>query len=380
MRYFFVLNFQRTIHLLESEIIEFSIVLYDAIECKSTEQFREFVRPTLHPKLLAFDTKVTGIQQEAVDSARPFPEIYYRVMRWIRVCKMEHDIEVDDDYVVVTEDDSCLPCQLQDELKRNKLPTYTTFSRYLSLTALFKHVTGQCLDDVEDMLKVLGHPLCEDNSDDTKYMVTVLGTLLKQMKTDNLPITKIDSVMALPEAPLSTFMSYGPYVVSQTEKLYPHVFRIAKSLASDYDSNTVTSKDQSIDADDAFFLGILLPFFIRKIDRVLFLSNEKHIQERFEESQSRHPDMVARGIIEKADCMQALAYNAFISSRGTFKGWFNPNRVIVPFSQVEVALKRFSHYDAVIMVNPPKRFRRSILDGYHQFCIQSHYCLDHHTL
>src|SRR3990167_8892595 len=89
LRYLLVLDFEATCEkgtqLKPQEIIEFPIVVVDleSKEVLETPSFHEYVRPVFHPKLTAFCTELTGIQQATVDAADPFTSVFARVKKWI---------------------------------------------------------------------------------------------------------------------------------------------------------------------------------------------------------------------------------------------------------------------------------------------------------
>lgn len=58
----------------EMEIIEIGAVLVDGRSLEPTAEFQTFVRPVRHPRLTAFCTKLTTIEQHHVDDAPTFPE------------------------------------------------------------------------------------------------------------------------------------------------------------------------------------------------------------------------------------------------------------------------------------------------------------------
>ncbi|KAJ1559492.1 3'-5' exoribonuclease 1, partial [Cladochytrium tenue] len=66
------------------EIIEFPVVLLSRKTGTVVAEFREFVRPTINPVLTDFCKKLTGITQEQVDAADPFPVVLARFNAWLR--------------------------------------------------------------------------------------------------------------------------------------------------------------------------------------------------------------------------------------------------------------------------------------------------------
>ncbi|KAI0781150.1 ribonuclease H-like domain-containing protein [Trametes elegans] len=74
-----------------NEIIEWPVCLLrwkdspkgKARELEVVDEFRSFVRPTWRPQLSAFCTALTGITQEQVDSAPPFPDVLDSFQRFL---------------------------------------------------------------------------------------------------------------------------------------------------------------------------------------------------------------------------------------------------------------------------------------------------------
>lgn len=75
----------------EMEIIEIgAAVLLDG---KVVSKFQLFVKPTLHPQVTEFCTKLTGIKQEDVDPAKDFKGSISDFDKWIVDVQKEHNIE-----------------------------------------------------------------------------------------------------------------------------------------------------------------------------------------------------------------------------------------------------------------------------------------------
>ncbi|KAF8898235.1 exonuclease [Gymnopilus junonius] len=80
LQYLLVLDFEATCW--ESgtrknqEIIEFPTLLYDIKEKSVQATFHKYVRPLQDPKLSEFCMELTGISQETVDDAEPFPSVW----------------------------------------------------------------------------------------------------------------------------------------------------------------------------------------------------------------------------------------------------------------------------------------------------------------
>ncbi|XP_061662100.1 3'-5' exoribonuclease 1 [Syngnathoides biaculeatus] len=66
------------------EIIEFPMVLISTRTLEIVGTFQEYVKPELCPTLSDFCVKLTGITQETVDAAKPFPLVLKRVVKWLQ--------------------------------------------------------------------------------------------------------------------------------------------------------------------------------------------------------------------------------------------------------------------------------------------------------
>lgn len=62
---------------------EFPAVLLNVTTSQIESEFRQFVRPTNHPKLSPFCLRLTGITQQQVDQAQSFPEVFRDFMQWL---------------------------------------------------------------------------------------------------------------------------------------------------------------------------------------------------------------------------------------------------------------------------------------------------------
>ncbi|KDQ07840.1 hypothetical protein BOTBODRAFT_180405 [Botryobasidium botryosum FD-172 SS1] len=87
LRHILVLDFEATCDERNAprptEIIEFPTLLYDLETNEVQARFHEYVRPTRHPTLTAFCTKLTGIEQATVDKADPFHLVFARFQKWL---------------------------------------------------------------------------------------------------------------------------------------------------------------------------------------------------------------------------------------------------------------------------------------------------------
>ncbi|ATU66514.1 exonuclease [Piscinibacter gummiphilus] len=65
------------------EIIEFGAVMVSASTLQIVDEFQSFVRPSRHPKLTAFCTKLTSINQRDVDAAPVFKDAVSSFKAWL---------------------------------------------------------------------------------------------------------------------------------------------------------------------------------------------------------------------------------------------------------------------------------------------------------
>lgn len=75
------------------EIIEYPSLLLDGQDLRALDEFQSFVRPRHHPELTPFCMELTGITQDQVDAAPPFPDVYRAHRQWLA----RHGLDVDCD-------------------------------------------------------------------------------------------------------------------------------------------------------------------------------------------------------------------------------------------------------------------------------------------
>ena len=73
---------QKGPRLTPQEIIEWPCVLVDASTGETVDEFHSYVRPLAHPRLTAFCTELTGIEQATVDAAPPFADVLSAFTAW----------------------------------------------------------------------------------------------------------------------------------------------------------------------------------------------------------------------------------------------------------------------------------------------------------
>jgi inhibitor of KinA sporulation pathway (predicted exonuclease) len=67
----------------QMEIIEIGAVMLDAADFQGVDEFQSFVRPVRHPKLTAFCTRLTTIEQRDVDAAPTFVQLIGALRSWL---------------------------------------------------------------------------------------------------------------------------------------------------------------------------------------------------------------------------------------------------------------------------------------------------------
>nr|XP_034583006.1 ERI1 exoribonuclease 3-like [Setaria viridis] len=87
--YFVMVDFEATcekdVRVYPQEIIEFPAVLVDAATGDLVFSFRTYVKPRHHPRLTAFCSELTGIQQEQVDGGVDLDQALTMHDAWLTV-------------------------------------------------------------------------------------------------------------------------------------------------------------------------------------------------------------------------------------------------------------------------------------------------------
>lgn len=81
------------------EIIEFPAVLVSTENRNIEAYFQAYCKPVLNPKLSKFCINLTGITQEQVDSAKPFPQVLQMFEDWLK----EHELGTKYNFAFVTD-------------------------------------------------------------------------------------------------------------------------------------------------------------------------------------------------------------------------------------------------------------------------------------
>lgn len=85
--YLVILDFEATCvesgEIPNQEIIEFPSILLDTKTMEVVDEFHSYVMPTHNPELSEFCTSLTGIEQETVDAAPEFPQVFREHQAWL---------------------------------------------------------------------------------------------------------------------------------------------------------------------------------------------------------------------------------------------------------------------------------------------------------
>eukprot|EP00759_Apiculatamorpha_spiralis_P041274 PhF_6_TR39876/c0_g1_i1/m.59287/K18418/ERI3, PINT1; ERI1 exoribonuclease 3 len=158
------------------EIIEFPTVIVDVSSMSIVAEFHEYVKPVHNPILTPFCTSLTGITQDTVDQASPFPEVYKRFQAWMASLPEE-----------MTKDPLFVTCGDWD--LKTMLPTQCTVSgvpipAYLKSWCNVKKIYGNGRG-MDSMLNGLGLPLVgrhHNGLDDARNIASICIELMKRGK------------------------------------------------------------------------------------------------------------------------------------------------------------------------------------------------------
>eukprot|EP01098_Paradermamoeba_levis_P004763 TRINITY_DN2034_c0_g1_i1.p1 TRINITY_DN2034_c0_g1~~TRINITY_DN2034_c0_g1_i1.p1 ORF type:complete len:250 (+),score=62.26 TRINITY_DN2034_c0_g1_i1:86-751(+) len=187
LEYLCILDFEATCDQSRSfgpcEIIEFPIVLLNVKTLKVEEEFHTYCRPTRIPKLTAFCTELTGIQQETVNNAPVFEEVYQQVDDWLRSKNLVDSQSKRVNFAFVTCGDWDLKTMLpkQTQLSGLHFPKY--FKEWINIKHAFGSFFNVRPSGMTGMLSHLGMQLegrHHSGIDDCRNITRVMIRLLEQ--------------------------------------------------------------------------------------------------------------------------------------------------------------------------------------------------------
>ena len=158
------------------EIIEIGAVLLDSSSGPAKEEFAEFVRPVVEPKLSAFCTELTTIQQKDIDGADDFPTVFPRFMEWIgaepfTLCSWgAYDLN-----------------QFKMDCMRHLIPFPESLTRHISLKAEFARIHSVKPCGMASALRILKMPLAGQHHraiDDVRNIAQIALTILPRLERE----------------------------------------------------------------------------------------------------------------------------------------------------------------------------------------------------
>ncbi len=192
--YFLVLDFEATCDnatkVKPQEIIEFPVLKVNAKTMVTESIFHTYVRPTAHPILTPFCTKLTGITQDKVDGQPTLVEVLDEFHKWMFKNGL---LEPNVTSCFVTCGDWDLKTMLPGQCKYFKLPIQDYFRKWVNIKRVFEKATGRAAKGMPGMLTALGLELDgrhHSGIDDSKNIAKILVELAK-VQPNILPTTKL---------------------------------------------------------------------------------------------------------------------------------------------------------------------------------------------
>ncbi|UMM39833.1 hypothetical protein L5515_016719 [Caenorhabditis briggsae] len=130
-----ILDFEATCekdnHDYPSEIIQFSVAVLNTREkiIREDVSFNKYVKPIINPKLTDFCAELTGIDQDTIDKADTFPEVYDQFTAWLE----EHNFQ-EKRYAFVCESRQDVWRRAQYQFLLNKQPLPAIFRQWVNLS------------------------------------------------------------------------------------------------------------------------------------------------------------------------------------------------------------------------------------------------------
>ncbi|CAO4383647.1 unnamed protein product [Caenorhabditis nigoni] len=112
------------------EIVQFSVCVLNTREkiIREDLSFNKFVRPVINPKLTDFCADLTGIDQESIDKADTFTEVYHQFSAWLK----EHNFQ-EKRFAFVCDSRQDMWRFAQYQFLLNKQPLPTIFRQWVNL-------------------------------------------------------------------------------------------------------------------------------------------------------------------------------------------------------------------------------------------------------
>jgi inhibitor of KinA sporulation pathway (predicted exonuclease)/RNA:NAD 2'-phosphotransferase (TPT1/KptA family) len=179
------------------EIIEFPMVVVDAVSMSIVSEFQRYVRPVHVPVLSAFCTSLTGITQSTVDKAQTFSSVFEQAHAWLRSGNLglEHPCR---SFLFVTCGDWDLEKMLPHQLSHTKLTfpfTPALFSRWINIKHVFQRLyPRQRCGGMPELLKHFGLELVGRHHSGIDDCRNIAHVLIAMMRQGHLPAAPTRSV------------------------------------------------------------------------------------------------------------------------------------------------------------------------------------------
>lgn len=187
---FLVLDFEATCdHPVQTEpmeIIEFPVLMVNAISFEVEASFHTFVRPQVNTQLSSFCTKMTGIIQQTVDSSPTLEVVLKRFDEWVReeaclICPQTgRNLKR---FSFATCGNWDLQMMLQDQCSRLKIPIPHYMRTWINVKKSFATARGRWpKSQIEMMDELKVKPVGRQHSgvDDCKNLIQVMKQLVVQ--------------------------------------------------------------------------------------------------------------------------------------------------------------------------------------------------------
>ena len=172
----------------KQEIIEFPVALVDVEKRQIVAFFHSMVRPTLQPKLTAFCTTLTTIEQKEVDGQPTIDTVWIRFNEWIK----KHQLTEDNCYILTCGDwDLQKMWSKQIVLSPTISPT-RLFQRWINIKDIFRQQEGFRAPGMMGMLAYADIPhtgIHHRGIDDVRNIVQLVFWLLSKGAVFNLTWT-----------------------------------------------------------------------------------------------------------------------------------------------------------------------------------------------
>jgi len=177
------------------EIIEFPVVLLDAATGELGASFRVFVRPTEHPVLSTFCTKLTGVRQQDVDAAPTLAEALVLVDDWLRAQGVTRD------FAFAADSPFDFRRFLHPECERKKVVLPSYYYRWIDVSKHLLRFYPNTKCPLAEKLKRVGldfHGRAHCGLDDATNIARLAQLLLRKRRGDTNPLkTGKDKAAAL---------------------------------------------------------------------------------------------------------------------------------------------------------------------------------------